>query len=365
MQVLPEARSFGRIRLRKGILVVIAFLVFCIHSASSVSEQSSTSWQSRRRQENLQSDRVVVRYPQLSGDSWDTKLLNARLRGLVDKHINKAKDDFSLGEFDQESGPPGYLNAGYEIQNFTPEFVAIRINYDGYCANAAHNKVWSEFLNFYQNPPRQIAAQELFKDNFDYRKFLAKRCCAELQKGGDYSNVTPEYLEDQMDNFCLAEGELIFQLHELSAASATETAEVRLPYSSVRPVLNPQSVIGKIGIRGCGPCAALRCNLRKAYSANAEYAEFDQIYWSWSSRRLSEDRPLVWGKSQKPHQKNAHLAGMVDSLVNSPLKVRRVGNSSRSRPNLHLPNWVLLGSIPAWRTWIAKVLLDSVGSWHS
>ncbi len=141
-----------------------------------------------------------------------------------------------------EPGLPGsFMEAKYQVIHGSDGLLSIRFTIADYWSGAAHPNSYSMVLNFNLITGQPLALKDLFLPGAGYLQTIADFCAADLQKRdrlGFPEGVAPK--AENFQNWAIADQGLIFYFDPYQvAAYAMGPQKVSIPYSALKPILNP------------------------------------------------------------------------------------------------------------------------------
>jgi hypothetical protein len=172
---------------------------------------------------------------------------NNRVRQIVAAETNGFRQGFSDWSIPPEMDSyHSFMWISYDVPLLTENLVSIRFAVDYYMAGAAHPNHYYIVLNFDLKNDRELLFADIFKDRDAALERISELCMVELNKP-DFP-LFPEGLTPTMENFQnwnLEKSGLRMSFDPYQVAPyAAGPQEVRIPYSELGKLIDPDSPVG-------------------------------------------------------------------------------------------------------------------------
>jgi len=198
---------------------------------------------------------VEVQYPVISGinNAESQKKLNLLIAAAAFQEIDKFKasitgwneEEPDLEVFEGSSS----LYMDYQIVGANQQFVSLKLNFSVYFAGAVHPNPSFMTINYDLQNNKMIQLAELFEPSEDYLGKISNYCINDLITQSEFSDE--EWIKGgasrslkNYQHFNLSKQGIVFTFDVYQVAPyAVGPQEVTIPYSVLRPILNPASPV--------------------------------------------------------------------------------------------------------------------------
>src|SRR5262249_55794096 len=191
--------------------------------------------------------------PQISGpDSPRGDKINQTVANLVAPHTNEfkktvdelARDAASVAEQGVKpvspKPPSNSLNVSYEVTGANKDFISILFTFFEY-TGGAHPNTLTESFNYDLNRNAPVNLTDLFAPNSNYLQVISDYAIKELKKLETADNAD-EGAGPKLENF--HSWNITFDRYQVGAYAAGEH-EVVVPYSVLKPIINPDGILAQ------------------------------------------------------------------------------------------------------------------------
>lgn len=194
--------------------------------------------------------KITTQTPSLTG-SDDPRVIN--FNNEMSALVAKAVADFKQSPVD-ENPPPGSMGSSYDVRykllSAPGDIFSIKFDVEGYSAGAAHPYHFSQTVNYNLEQGADISLADLFLPNSDYLQAISTYCIAQLKsrdigfEGGITQGADPTPDNYRSWNITLDGLLITFDEYQV-AAYAAGPQQVTIPFSELKPLIDPNGPLGK------------------------------------------------------------------------------------------------------------------------
>ena len=208
---------------------------------------------------------VSAAYPQLIGvtdPNYDR--FNQTVRNLISRKVGDFKKEMTPSAEDElapdenpviDDSLGSDITVNYELALAKDDLIAIQFTVSSYSAGAAHPNSYTEVVNFDLKNGKLLKLADLFLPGSKYLETLSNFCIQELKKQakaqGDYAAMDDDWIKrgagaelTNYDNWTITKKGLgiTFDPYQV-AAYAAGPQNVLVPYSAVKEIIKPDSMV--------------------------------------------------------------------------------------------------------------------------
>ncbi len=210
---------------------------------------------------------VSAAYPQLIGvtdPNYDK--FNQTVRNLISRKVSDFKKEMTPSAEDElapdenpviDDSLGSDITVNYELALAKDDLIAIQFTVSSYSAGAAHPNSYTEVVNFDLKNGKLLKLADLFLPGSKYLETLSNFCVQELKKEakaqGDYAAMDDDWIKrgagaelTNYDNWTITKKGLgiTFDPYQV-AAYAAGPQNVLVPYSAVKEIIKPDSMVAQ------------------------------------------------------------------------------------------------------------------------
>lgn len=202
---------------------------------------------------------IDVNYPQISGDnlSSNAQAFNQLVTDAVNKSVqqfkNYVKADMPHMQTLPESAKHNTLNIDYDVHVIKPgnqTLLSVRLSIEGMQAGRAHPYHQHQVINFDLNSGKLLTLRELFKPKANYLNVFSKIASEKLNTTLQDKWMIKEGTAPLLKNYQLwnlQDDSILITFDEYQVAPYVDGAqEVEIPYSQLKNIIAPKSIIGTL-----------------------------------------------------------------------------------------------------------------------
>jgi len=210
---------------------------------------------------------VSAAYPQLTGVTDPTyDKFNQTVRNLISRKVSDFKKEMTPSAEDElapdenpviDDSLGSDITVNYELALAKDDLIAIQFTVSSYSAGAAHPNSYTEVVNFDLKNGKLLKLSDLFLPGSKYLETLSNFCIQELKKQakaqGDYAAMDDDWIKrgagaelTNYDNWTITKKGLgiTFDPYQV-AAYAAGPQNVLVPYSAVKEIIKPDSMLAQ------------------------------------------------------------------------------------------------------------------------